>query len=125
MRKYELVFVADPRMPDEDVVGMVDGFKELIESKGATVVRQESWGKKKLAYPIQKLTEGKYNLFEIDSEDGELFVEVQQRLEQNDHVIRYLTVRLDAGRLRLREPAEGEAEAEGEADDTPAAEEEN
>ena len=102
MKKYELVFVADPRLSDEDVVALTDEYKEMLTAGGGSVTKQESWGKKRLAYPIQKLTEGYYVLFNVDLETGNPFPEIERRMEQNDKVLRYLTVRLDEGRLRER-----------------------
>jgi small subunit ribosomal protein S6 len=113
MRQYELMFVVDPRVPDEDVVAMTDEYKRIIEGHGAAVSREQSWGKRKLAYPIAKLTEGKYQLLSVEAIDGvNPFPEVEQRLEQNENVLRFLTVRIDTGRLRL-DPSHPEPAAEG------------
>ncbi len=57
-RTYELVFVADARVSDEDVVALTEDYKAMITAGGAQITREESWGRRKLAYPIQKLTEG-------------------------------------------------------------------
>ncbi len=110
MGLYELAVLFDPRLGDEEVAELSDGVKQLLSSLGAQIVKEESWGKKRLAYPIQKLTEARYVFFTVEVDDGNPFPEVEQRLEQNDKVLRYMTVRLDAGRLRRRgdpvEPAE-------------------
>lgn len=114
MRQYELMFVVDPRVPDEDVVAMTDEYKKMIEGHGATVTREQSWGKRKLAYPIAKVTEGKYQLLNVEAEGGvNPFPEVEQRLEQNENVLRFLTVRIDTGRLRLDPDAAAAEEGEG------------
>ncbi len=107
MRRYELMFVVDARVPDEEVVALTDETKALIESQGARVTRELSWGKRKLAYPIAKVAEGKYQLLNIESDGPNPFPEVEQRLRQNERVLRYLNVRVDGGRLRLPEGAEG------------------
>jgi small subunit ribosomal protein S6 len=112
MRQYELMFVVDPRVPDEDVVAMTDEYKKMIEGHGAVVTREQSWGKRKLAYPIAKVTEGKYQLLNVQAEAGvNPFPEVEQRLEQNESVLRFLTVRIDTGRLSL-EPSVADEVAE-------------
>ena len=98
-RKYEFVFIVDPRMNDEEVVGLSDGYKEMIQSAGGEIVREESWGKRKLAYPIETFNEGKYTLFVVES-DGNPLIEVEQRMRQNERVLRYLTVRIDSARRR-------------------------
>ena len=114
MNSYELVYVVDPRLSDEETATLSDEAKQLLESLDAKVVKEESWGKRRLAYPIQKLTEGRYILYRIETEDGNNpFPEVERRLQQNDNVLRYLTVALDKGRLRERgaPPSEEEAAA--------------
>ena len=116
MREYELMFVIDPRLTDEEIVGLGDQYKEMIQAAGGDVWREESWGKRKLAYQINKLSEGSYVLFFVRSGDGKVFDEVEQRLRQNENVLRYLTVRTDAGRLRIR-PAKEEPVTQPEAGD--------
>ena len=115
MASYEMVLVVDPRLPDEDVETLRQGIKEMFESFAAEVVKEESWGKRRLAYPIQKLNEGKYFVFSVEAGGENPFVEVEKRLGQNENVLRYLTVRTDKGRLRRRgeqgEPEAKEAEA--------------
>lgn len=114
MRQYELMFVVDPRVPDEDVVAMTDEYKKMIEGQGGSVTREQSWGKRKLAYPIAKLTEGKYQLLSVEAADGiNPFPEVEQRLQQNENVLRFLTVRIDTGRLSLDPSGGTEAAEEG------------
>lgn len=105
MREYELMFVVDPRLTDDEIVGLSDQYKAMIESAGGEVHREESWGKRKLAYQINKLSEGSYMLFHVRSESGDTFSEVEQRMRQNERILRYLTVRKDAGRLRFAETA--------------------
>jgi small subunit ribosomal protein S6 len=81
----------------------------MIETSGGEVFKEESWGKRKLAYAIEKLSEGNYTLFYIRTENGSPFKEVEQRMSQNERVLRFLTVRTDAGRLRHRGEAKEEA----------------
>ena len=100
------MFIADPRLSDEEVVGLTEDYKTMVTSAGAVITKEESWGKRKLAYPIEKLTEGTYHLFYVSAEDDNPFPEVERRMQQNEKVLRYLTVRTDEGRLRYREAAE-------------------
>ena len=102
MKKYELVFVADPRLSEEDVVALTDEYRGMLTAGGSNILKEESWGKKRLAYPIRKLSEGYYVLYNVELDTGNPFPEIERRLEQNDKVLRYLTVRLDDGRLRER-----------------------
>jgi small subunit ribosomal protein S6 len=112
MRTYELAIVADPRLSDEEFVSLVDETKQLISTRGGELTREESWGKRKLAYPIRKLSEGRYTFLylQMPGERAGLFSEVELRLRQNDKVLRFLTVRTDldlqraAGRAKPGQP---------------------
>ena len=115
MRKYELMFIVDPRLTDEEVVALSDEYKTMLEASGGEVFKEESWGKRKLAYTIENLNEGNYTLFYVRCESGQPFKEVEQRLSQNEKILRYITVRTDAGRLRHRGEAEVEIESPSEA----------
>lgn len=96
MRTYELIFVVDPRVSDEDVTTMIHDYRQMITAGGAEVTGEENWGRRKLAYPINKLTEGKYVLFHISSANGKNSLpEVEHRMRQNDKILRFLTVRTD------------------------------
>lgn len=110
MRTYELMFVVDPRVSDEDVVTMTNDYKNMITSGGAQITSEENWGRRKLAYPINKLNEGKYVLLYVSSENGKNSLpEVEHRMRQNDKILRYLTVRTDEDlkRAARRQPAGG------------------
>ncbi len=96
MRTYELMFVVDPRVADEDVVTLTHEYKNMITAGGSQITGEESWGRRKLAYSINKLNEGKYVLLYIGSEGGKTALpEVERRMRQNDKILRYLTVRTD------------------------------
>lgn len=97
MRTYELALVADPRLSDDDVTALSTEYKQLITSRGGEILREESWGRRKLAYPIHKLTEGRYLFLflQIEPAKAGLLKEVELRLNQNDKILRYLTVRTD------------------------------
>jgi small subunit ribosomal protein S6 len=118
MRTYELVFVVDPRVSDEDVVTLTQEYKQMISAGGAEIVKEENWGRRKLAYPINKLGEGKYVFLGITSGGGQTSLpEVEHRMRQNDKILRYLTVRTDedlkrAARRKQASPAGTGADAE-------------
>jgi len=96
MRTYELMFVVDPRVSDEEVVTMTHDYRQMIVAGGSEVTKEENWGRRKLAYPIEKLTEGKYVVFFVASEGGKTSLPaVEHRMRQNDKILRYLTVRTD------------------------------
>lgn len=114
MRTYELMFVVDPRVADEEVVTMMQDYKNMITAGGSQITGEENWGRRKLAYPIDKVNEGKYVLLYIGSETGKTALpEVEHRMRQNDRILRYLTVRTDEDlkRAARRQPAKGSAPA--------------
>ncbi len=95
-RTYELVFIADPRLSDEEAVTIADEFKSLIEGDGETkVTKEESWGRRTLAYPIQKFNEGRYHIYYIEAPSKNTLPQVEERLRQNENVLRHLVVRTD------------------------------
>lgn len=96
MRTYELMVVLDPRMSDEEATTLTGEIRTLVENSGAEVIKTDIWGRRKLAYEIHKLKEGRYILYYLGTEDGDHSLpEVERRLQQNDQVLRYLTVRTD------------------------------
>lgn len=109
LRTYELTFIVDPRVTDEEVVGIADDYKRMATAAGGEVVKEESWGKRRLAYPIEKLTEGRYILLHVTAEDKNPLREVEHRMGQNDKILRYLTVRTDRP-VSLTAPTSGEGE---------------
>jgi small subunit ribosomal protein S6 len=112
------MYIVDPRVPDEEVTSLNDDVKGLLTAKGGQVLREEQWGRRKLAYPINKLKEGKYTLLYLSGEPGELSIdEVEFRMRQNDNILRYLTVRTDEDLKRAGMPLPTEAPPASETDD--------
>lgn len=96
MRTYELMVVLDPRMTEDEATTLTNDIHKLVESSGAEVIKTDVWGRRKLAYEIQKLSEGRYILFYLSTENGDHTLrDAERRLQQNDNVLRYLTVRTD------------------------------
>lgn len=113
MPTYELTFVLDPRLSDEETQALCDEYKQMIETAGGRVEHRDDWGKRQLAYPIGKLEEGRYFLWHVSSDNGNPTREVEHRMRQKEEVLRFLTVRtekldFDAA---AAQPAEGGAGA--------------
>lgn len=119
-RTYELIFIADARLEDEDVVAMTDDYKAMITATGAEITKEESWGRRKLAYPIRKLNEGKYVLLYVQADGANPFPEVEQRMQQNDKILRYLTVRTDQDLKRAARKGKKPKEPSAETSERPA-----
>ena len=96
-RTYEVMYIAAPETGDEDVTKLNEAIEQLIEKEGGSVVKTEVMGRRKLAYPIKKKTEGHYTLFEIEG-SGQEIAELERRFRVNDAIIRYITVRVDEER---------------------------
>ncbi len=94
MNKYELAVVVNAQIDDEARAAVVDKCKDLIARFGGTVSDVDDWGKKKLAYEIQKMNEAYYYFIHFDAE-GSAIVEIENRMRIMDNVIRYLCVRQD------------------------------
>ncbi len=96
-RTYEVMYIGAPETADEDIAKLNEAIQQQIEKEGGTIVKTEVMGRRKLAYPIQKKTEGHYTLFEIEG-SGQEIAELERRFRVNDAVMRYITVRVDEER---------------------------
>lgn len=95
MNKYELAVVVNAKIEDEVRVETVEKVKELVARFGGTITGVDEWGKKRLAYEIQKMKEGYYYFIHFES-DSTVPLEVESRLRIMENVIRYLCIRQDA-----------------------------
>ena len=127
MNKYETVFILTPDLSDAQMKEAVDKFKKVLTDNQATIVNEEEWGLRKLAYPIQKKTTGFYNLLEFDAEPT-VVAKLETAFRRDEKVIRFLTFRLDkfaaeyAEKRRNVRKAAAEKAAEEPAAEAPAAE---
>ena len=94
MNKYELAVVVSAKIEDEERAAVVDRCKALIERFGGTITNVDDWGKKRLAYEIQKMREGFYYFIQFDAETS-VPAEIESRVRIMDNVLRYLVVRND------------------------------
>ncbi|MCC6132822.1 MAG: 30S ribosomal protein S6 [Acidobacteria bacterium] len=93
-RLYDLVFLVVPDRDEQDTAAVVDDFRKLLVERGATIEKDESMGRRRLAYPIKKKTEATYHNFLFTAEPG-CVAEVQRKMKISEAVLRYLTVRVD------------------------------
>ncbi|WP_296237553.1 30S ribosomal protein S6 [Psychrobacter sp. UBA5136] len=93
MRHYELVLLVHPDQSDQ-VVGMVERYIKLVQDNGGTIHRLEDWGRRQLAYPINKIHKAHYVLFNIET-DGDTLAELEELFRYNDAIIRSLVMRRD------------------------------
>ena len=95
MTKYELAVVVSAKLEDDERAKVVDKAKALIERFGGQITNVDEWGKKKLAYEIQKMHEGFYYFIQFEA-DAQCPAEVERHVRIMDNVLRYLVVRKDA-----------------------------
>ena len=111
-RTYEVMYIIDPETDLDTIAKLNDAVGKVIEKEGGTVVRMDDVGKRRLAYPIQKKSEGHYVLFEVDG-SGQEIAELERRMRVNDMIMRYITVRVDEDRKKadkIRSKREARAE---------------
>lgn len=92
MRDYELMVIVNPEIPDEEVGPAVERVHQLIGTRGGEVTQVDNWGRRKLAYPIDRHLEGTYVLTRC-SVDPAAVREIEARLNISEEVIRHLFLR--------------------------------
>ncbi len=90
MRHYEVVFIVHPDQ-SEQVPAMIERYRTLINTSGGTMHRLEDWGRRQLAYPIQKIHKAHYVLMNIEC-NLEVLEELEHGFKFNDAVLRHLTM---------------------------------
>jgi len=91
MRHYEICFIVHPDQ-SEQVPGMIDRYKAMITGGNGVVHRIEDWGRRQLAYPIEKLVKAHYVLLNIEC-DNKTLEELEHAFRYNDAVLRHLTIK--------------------------------
>jgi len=94
MNKYELAVVLNVKLEDEERAAAIEKVKGYITRFGGTVTNVDEWGKKRLAYEIQKMKEAFYYFIQFDAE-ATAPIEIENRIRIMDNVIRFLCVRQD------------------------------
>ncbi len=90
MRHYEIVFIVHPDQ-SEQVPAMIERYKTMITNDGGKIHRLEDWGRRQMAYPIQKVHKAHYVLMNIEC-DSETLAELESAFKFNDAVLRHLTI---------------------------------
>lgn len=93
MRHYEVVFIVHPDQ-SEQVPAMIERYKTLVTGRAGNIHRLEDWGRRQMAYPIQKVHKAHYVLMNIEC-DRETLAELEHAFKFNDAVLRHLTIKMD------------------------------
>lgn len=94
MNKYELALVVNAKIEDEARENVLNNIKDMITKLGAQNLNVEDQGRKKLAYDIQKMSEGYYYFIQFDA-DATVPADIESKVRIMENVLRYLCVRLD------------------------------
>jgi small subunit ribosomal protein S6 len=109
MTCYEITFIARAALPKAELDKLTQSFIDIITNGGGKLIKQEYWGLRPLAYPIQKSNKGHYTLLGIETASEALF-ELERNFRLNEDIVRNLTVRVenmdDTPSVMMREPSE-------------------
>ena len=94
MNKYEAMYIVTPEMEDEAIKGVIEKFSGIITANGGEIEKTDEWGRKKLAYPIQKKSTGFYQLIEFKAEP-QVIEKLEINFRRDERVIRFLTFKMD------------------------------
>ena len=94
INQYETVFIMTPVLSDQQMKETVEKFKGVLAAQGAEIINEESWGLKKMAYPIQKKSTGFYQLIEFKAEPT-VVDKLEIAYRRDERVIRFITVKLE------------------------------
>jgi small subunit ribosomal protein S6 len=96
MPRYELVVILDPYLNENDYAPLVERVGDIIAKRGLTLTNTETWGKRRLAYPINKKNDGYYVVYTFEGDGGAdaVLVEADRLLRLNEAIMRHLVTRL-------------------------------
>ncbi|HEX9689821.1 MAG TPA: 30S ribosomal protein S6 [Thermoanaerobaculia bacterium] len=105
MRLYDIVALVTPDLTDEDAQKVAAEYRKILSDGGAEIVKDETWGRRRLAFPILRKREAYYHYFQVSAEPA-IIAETERRMKLSDQVLRHLAVRAD---LELKRAAKSAA----------------
>lgn len=102
LRTYEALYIVNPELDDDAIQAVANAVEKLVTDNGGAIVRSEIWGRRRLAYPVKKFSEGCYILLRFQSEPT-FIVRLENHIRLTDPIIRYLVSHFDEQMLRLEE----------------------
>ncbi len=105
MRLYDIVVLVTPELNDEDAAKVAADYRKILADGGGAIVKDEPWGRRRLAYPILRKREAYYHHFQVSAEPA-LIAETERRMRLSDQVLRHLAVRADEEQKRSVKMAE-------------------
>lgn len=95
MRQYEVTFIIDPVLPNEEIAGVAKNYQDQLKQEGCEIVHLDAMGLKPLAFPIHKRTSGIYYCIEFTSPAHDIIEKIELSLRRDERIMRFLTVKLD------------------------------
>ena len=123
MRRYELMLVLKPDAPDERAAAVIDRTTRYVVAAGGQIVKVAPWGRRRLAYPIERYREGSYHIVVFES-PAEALAEMERSLHITEDVLRYLVTRVVKPVKARRDAAATDDVEDADADLPPAEDEE-
>ena len=111
LKKYELTFIVDAQLEQQKIDELVEHVEKLISGNNGKVIKVDHWGKRRLAYEIERKQYGHYIYFLFES-DGSNIKSIEHDLNFNESVLRFLTVKLSKQALKSLRDLESTEEAE-------------
>lgn len=100
MRRYEMMLIVSDTLDEDDAVAVFDRAKQVLSDQGGNVIDENWWGKRRLAYEIDKRTHAFYGVLDIEAEYDSV-VELERQLKLRDEVVRFKTIRPE---IRVTKP---------------------
>ena len=122
MRRYELMLVLRPDAPDERAAAVIDRTTRYVVASGGQIVKVAPWGRRRLAYPIDRYRDGSYHIVVFES-PAEAIAELERSLQITEDVLRYLVTRV-VKPVKARRDAAAAGDADDLDPDLPPAEDE-
>jgi small subunit ribosomal protein S6 len=123
VRRYELMLIIRPDAPDEKAAAVIDRTTRYVVASGGQIVKVAPWGRRRLAYPIDRHREGSYHIVVFES-PAEAIAELERSLQITEEVLRYLVTRSEKPGKARRDASsaeDGDEDIDLEADDLPSA----
>ncbi|MFB0566465.1 MAG: 30S ribosomal protein S6 [Candidatus Aminicenantaceae bacterium] len=115
MRQYETGFLISPDLSDEETEDLILQMAKVVSKKKGKMIKKDKWGKRKLAYPINKFEEAFYVFFYYEGE-ADIPSELERRFKQTDTILRYLTIKIDTRENVMNRRKKAGAREEGESE---------
>lgn len=112
MQRYESIFIVRPSLTEEETNNVVDKMKGVLDKGHATVLKVDNWGKRKLAYEVNREQKGTYIYVQFEASGG-IVNELERMYRMEDAVLKFLTVRCDGEEPPMAAEKDGEAGDDG------------